>query len=50
MIPESLLIWAQTTATTIEYGNIRKQQVATRTNEEKTRSATSFSSFLKSKN
>ena len=34
MIPESLLIWAQTTTTASEYGIIRKPLVATRTNED----------------
>ena len=34
MIPESILIWAQTATTTNEYENIRKPLVATRTNEE----------------
>ena len=49
MIPESLLIWAENTTTTSEYGNIRKPLVATRTNEEWISSATSFSSFPRSK-
>ena len=31
MLPESILIWAQTTTTTSEYGIIQKQLVATRT-------------------
>ena len=49
MIPESLLIWAQTTTTTSEYGIIRKPLVAIRTNEELISSATSFSSVPKIK-
>ena len=49
LIPDSLLIRAQTTTTTSEYGFVRKPWVATRTNEEWTSSATSFSSFLTSK-
>ena len=34
VIPDSLLIWAQTNTTTSEYGIIRKPLVATRTDEE----------------
>ena len=49
MIPESLLIWAKNTTTTSEYGTIPETTSATRTNEEQTSSATSFSSFPKSK-
>ena len=49
VIAESLLISAQTTTTTKECGTIRKPLVATRTSEQKTSSATSFSSFPKSK-
>ena len=50
MIPESLLIWAKNTNTTSEYGTIPETTSATGTNEQETSRATSFSSFLKSKN
>ena len=50
MIQESLLIWAKNTTTISEYGTIPETTCATRTNEEKTSGATSFSSFPKSKN
>ena len=49
VILDSLLISAQTTTTTSEYGIIRVPLVATRTNEEETSSDTLFSSFQKSK-
>ena len=49
MIPESLLIWAQSTTSTSDYGINRKPLVDTRTNEGETSSATRFSSFLHSK-
>ena len=45
---ESLLIWAKTTTTTSEYGNIRKPLIATRTDEEETSSITGFA-FPRSK-
>ena len=48
VIAESLLISAQTSTTTSEYGIIQKRLVATRTSEQKASSATSFSSFPKS--
>ena len=50
MIPESLLIWAKNTTATSEYGTIPETTCAARTNEEKTSSATSFSSIPKSMN